>query len=609
MNDTNPPPEVFFLPLAIPDREDLAQRLAADPTGLGPRALGILARRIPDFLHQLINHGDEGPTAMLEVQSPGEEGPVRWVDLEDVPDAEEAFDLLPAEEQEEVPRARAVVVGEIAVANEGVLVTLSCYFEAGVETDAVTLRALLPFADPVPALRRLSERLARVLEIRILPPPARLLTKSGRAFFQFLAGLDGAALLSGELAVEAKDDPEELLRPFAEALRLDPSFGLALRTAHLALADALEGERVGESTCTAVLDRCLASSPSDGEACVAVAEHFVGLGDDQRAITWLEHAVQLEPPPARSLETLGILYANRGATIQARDLWLKGLETDGHPDFFAHLARLAFTDGDLAEAWDKVLRGLRRTYERAVRAAEWEADGRGVGVILRYLVEHLDEHDAPDEVAEALADLAGVLAWDDDRIDLGLCLLAVGEEDLAREELEAGLGGTPDAEVRDRGLRALLGLQVEDFEARFRRAVDEVVGAKDVRHGLAEFEVFLAHQPEFWPAVFFQGVALSRLARDEESLDRMAEVLRLSPGQPDALHQMAVLFDKRGNPKRAVECVDEALLARSDDVQLLTSRALFLGHLGRLDAARETLDDALKIAPKDPELRRLRKQL
>ncbi|MCA9542645.1 MAG: hypothetical protein KC620_27300, partial [Myxococcales bacterium] len=51
-------PEVMFLPLAALD--------GGDWRGLDP---GVVARRIPDFVHQVLNQGRVGPTAMLELQT------------------------------------------------------------------------------------------------------------------------------------------------------------------------------------------------------------------------------------------------------------------------------------------------------------------------------------------------------------------------------------------------------------------------------------------------------------------------------------------------------------------------------------------------------------
>ena len=96
---SDPLPEVMFLPLAVPQEQ-----------GFGDLDPGMLARRIPDFVHQVLNQGQAGPTGVLEVQSPPEEGPVVWVVMDAPPDPEEAFDLLPDNAE-----VRAVVTGELTL--------------------------------------------------------------------------------------------------------------------------------------------------------------------------------------------------------------------------------------------------------------------------------------------------------------------------------------------------------------------------------------------------------------------------------------------------------------------------------------------------------------
>jgi len=576
-------PEIFFLPLAVAEPSQVAAQIGVSAE--------ILARRIPDFVHQLLNGLDSIPTGMLEVQTPPDELPVRWVNFEELPEPEEAFDLLPDDEE-----PQAVVLGTLESTAEGLIVVFQVHraedLESGISTQ---VRGVLSTKDPVGGAKRLCERLARVLGLPWTPPPAGLLTKVPKAFFKFLEGLDNAALLSGDLAIESELPTQTLMHPFAEALGCDPAFGLALRVAHATLAEAVAGARVDAAECKRVLDDCLQTAPSDGEGCVQVADQLAVLGDDERAMTWLTHAARLTPPPPKSLENLGILMANKGDTIQARNLWLQGVDLDGHPDFFAHLARLAFSENNLAEAWDKILHGLRRLTERSLRAGEWDDDGRGAGVILRYLVDHLGEAKPHAQVVEALVDLLGILPVGEDRVDLGLCLIAVGKPTQARAEITGSLEFDLEPTVRDQAVRALLGIDIVDFEKRFRLAVDQVVGKKSFAPAVAALAEFHAMQPSFWPALFFSGIAMQRQGEDERALDMMAEVLRIRPGQPDALSELAVLFDRRGNSKRALECIEEALEERSDDVQLLANQALFLSHLGRTEDARRVLEDALEI--------------
>ena len=566
--------------------------------GLDPWVLG---RRIPDFLHQVINLGDTGPTGMLEVQSPPGDEPVHWVQFDEPPEPVEAFEMLPPDCK--VPN---VVTGSLSMAHEGLVVEMIVHSREDLDSVvAAKVQAQVSLDDPVVALCKLARHVARLLGVEYQDPPPSLMTGCGAAFFRFLHGLDSSALLSGDLEIEVREDTEVLMQPYADALGLDPQFGLALRAAHFTLGNALAESRIGASTCVNLIDRYLALCPSDGEACVQVADHLAGIGEDQRARDWLEHASHLSPPPPKSLENLGILCANSGDTIEARNLWLDGLDLNGHPDFLAHLARLAFAEGDLNDAWDKVLRGLRRIYERCVRASEWGVEAHDLGLLPRYLVDHLNDHDAPEEVIEALLDLRGLLTVAEDHVDLGKCLLTLGFVTESREEITAGLGDDLDPSYRDDGIRALLSMDVKDFDRRFARASDEMALAVDPTAALAEMDEFLRWQPEFWPARYMKAMGCKRLGEEDLALDCLAEVLRVCPGQPDSLFEMAELFDARGNPKRALECVEEAVEAKSGDPQLYAAMARYLLALGRFDEARAAVSNAVELAPDDRDIRKL----
>jgi tetratricopeptide (TPR) repeat protein len=586
-------PEVMFLPLA-----------AASTEAWRDLDAGVFARRIPDFVHQVLNQGQAGPTAMLELQTSSDSGPVHWVELQETPDREESFELLPDDLD-----VSAVVTGEILPLEDSLRIEFHVYRdEEGDEFVTEKVGGVVQLADPVPGLLRLTRHLARQLGIPFHEPPVGLLTRNGIAFRHFLQGLDNAMLLSGDLEIAVPDDREALIRPFADALDLDPTFGLALRVANATTAIALDGARLDQEAVRRFLDRCYSAQPFDGDACVAVAEQLSDMGDDQRAVAWLEHATHLDPPPARGLESLGILMARRGDHGAARGLWQRGLDVDGHPDFFSHLAQLSFAEQREADAWELELRGLRRLHERTVRAGEWIDVDRGAGVLLECLHIQLASRPAPPAVGDALDALRGLMTGEA-RVHLGLCLAACNRRREARVELVAGLRVVVDLENRDRAVRALLQLDVADFEARFAKAVDRAQKARNPRLALAELQLWLHLQPEFWPALFFSAVAKRRIGDVDEALDLLAAALEISPDQPDVLQEMAELFDRRRNPKRALELVEQAIEERPREARFHAAMARYLRHLGRVDDARRCLQRAHDRGIDSPELRRLQRRL
>ena len=586
-------PDVMFLPLA-----------ATPCPAWGEFDAGVVARRIPDFMHQMLNQGHPGPTAMLELQSAADSGPVTWVDLDAPPEREEAFDLMPPQ-----LTVRVVVTGEVEPVEGGLRLELHLYRDE--ESDdfvTETMGVLLSRRDPVAGLMKLTRRLARVLALPFHEPQTGLLTDKGAAFMSFLRGLDNAMLLSGDLEIAVPEDRGALIQPFADAIERDPAFGLALRIANATAALALNGARIERDEVRSFMDRCYSAHPVDGEACVAVAEQLSDMGDEDRALAWLEYATELDAPPSRGLESLGILKARRGDPDAARGLWQRGLSLDGHPDFFSHLAQLSFVEGDAASAWDLVERGLRRLRERTLRAAEWTEVDRGAGVLLECLQMHLADREAPSSVAAALVDLRGLLTTAD-RLRLGLCLLAIGATGPARVEVTAGMRAVRDPSTRDQAVRAMLRIDVVDFEARFAKATEKSLRGRNPRAALADFRLWLHLQPEFWPALYYSGIAKRRLGELDEALDLQAAALEVMPEQPDVLFEMSELFAHRQNSKRALELIEQALGQRYGEPRLHEAKARYLRGLGRLDEAREVVAVAITAGLESPSLRRLGRSL
>jgi Flp pilus assembly protein TadD len=100
-----------------------------------------------------------------------------------------------------------------------------------------------------------------------------------------------------------------------------------------------------------------------------------------------------------------------------------------------------------------------------------------------------------------------------------------------------------------------------------------------------------------------------RLGELDEALDLQAAALEVSPEQPDVLHELAELFARRQNSKRALELVDRALRQREDEPRLHASKARYLRDLARPGEARAVVARAIDAGVDSPALRRLRRAL
>jgi tetratricopeptide (TPR) repeat protein len=79
------------------------------------------------------------------------------------------------------------------------------------------------------------------------------------------------------------------------------------------------------------------------------------------------------------------------------------------------------------------------------------------------------------------------------------------------------------------------------------------------------------------------------------------EVLRMAPGNRDALHMLAVAIAQQGRREEASEIFHRVISANPRDALALANYANVLRELGRHDAALEILDRALALDPRDPE--------
>ena len=123
------------------------------------------------------------------------------------------------------------------------------------------------------------------------------------------------------------------------------------------------------------------------------------------------------------------------------------------------------------------------------------------------------------------------------------------------------------------------------------------------------FQLWLHLQPDFWPAIYYSAIVKRRLSAFDEALDLLAAALEISPHQPDVLFEMAELFQRRQNSKRALELVERALPQRPGDARLYEAKARYLRDLARPDDARKVVARAAAGGIDSPELRRLARSL
>ncbi len=625
-------PAIYFFPLSEP--------LPVDVQTLPP---GVLARRIPDFVCTCLNDDGLEHASLLEIRAADDAGiPTGdWAHFDEMPEPSELFQFVPD------PRATRLVSGSMRVTRS---ITLNAENEAAGEAtlprleltlllverrlrehasslseeeepddddyeETLRVRELVwsvDMKDPGTSCVELARKLAREFELTTPRSDwSRIVSHNSRAFCEFLHGLDGAARLDPEML--PGDEAARLLTPFVNALELDPDFGLALRRLHVSLHDGVDGLVIDPQDALSLLDEAYSCYPADSRAASQLGEHLAQLGQEERAEAWLRLSINQPDPPARALETLGILLANRGEYSQARKLWSTGARVDGHPDFFAHLARLSFREGDSAEGWDKIQRALRRIAERRLHPGEWLEDEDRGGVSFRYLSEHLAElSTVPPEIhdlgiAEILVGLVDQIREPEDRLDLGLCLIAIGEQASGVQAILAALPHVEDVDRRDLGAERVARALYPDFDLRVEQASAATLAGAELDDAMRYFDLVNATIPQLWPTWYLRG-RLAEVARDwTTAVEAYRQAAALRRDQVKIFSRLAVACSQTQDFDEAIDAISEALELEPTDAGLHADHALLLHHAGREVEASEALEIAETLGAEDEVVERVRR--
>jgi tetratricopeptide (TPR) repeat protein len=594
MENTN----IFFFPFAEPKEMTL-----------GDTASSILARRIPDFLCICLNSGEEDRVGMLEIRAANEEGEPTgdWARFREEPTWEEALYLLPD------PQHSIAISGSIrGLTSEALSLSLSVHFGTppGKSED---IRWKVDLGDPSASFLALAKKLGGILNIRVpnhLEESQR--TNDPEAFWHFLKGLDGAASLDPNFLSPV--DAVESLQPFIQALKIDPSFGLSLNRLFGAIHEAWDSHILHDKEALELFDQALEARPEDSESITGIGEFLAAHNENQRAEAWLQVAVDVgDPPPAASLESLGILLANRGETVRARNLWRSAVHLDGHPDFFAHLARLAFLEKNYDEAWDKVLRGLRRIYERSLHPSEWGQEAHRGGVLLRYLGEHLEEilskkdpkNHPPEDVKEILLDFTKQIQEPEDRLDLGICLCLLGEEEEAKRALRASIPHVEDPDRRDLGCQFLGQLLFPNFEKEIKRTLSVNQLGEEAQAAQNFLLATTKELPQLWPAIAQLG-KLACLRKDwEHALSYYKRATFLRRDRKELYAQLSLCHFRCGEMEEALTAIREALDLEPEDPGIQADYALLLHRMGFEEEASDAIEIAELLDPEHPSVKRV----
>jgi tetratricopeptide (TPR) repeat protein len=209
-------------------------------------------------------------------------------------------------------------------------------------------------------------------------------------------------------------------------------------------------------------------------------------------------------------------------------------------------------------------------------------------------------------------------------------LLRAGELQTARFELEAAresLGGVARldpglaaaAATRLGALEELLG-DVDAALDRYREARDSgamdsatllgfgrmSVANGDANAGAEAFREALKQQPELEPALAGLGEALAAVGQDDAAQEALTHALTRAPQDFAARRALGRVLARGGNAPLALETLEAKGGAAHERSLLLLEAAMLRRDGGDLPAAERILDEAVELAPEDPDVRNAR---
>lgn len=355
------------------------------------------------------------------------------------------------------------------------------------------------------------------------------------------------AILIGVNALRG-DDPTLALRWLEQAEKQDPASPDSF--VHRIEAYARLGQHEQAETMFYLAQQIDAEN---GEMYAAMADSLMDRNLHDRAVWCLREAARLDPEQPRVLAKLAEAYASTGRYERARQLYLKELRRDpGDIDTLLDLGSLLVDMNRYREAGEKFRRVL-----------EIEPD-------------NAEAHFSLGDLAEREEDFPGAIKQFD------VVLRLDSKYPQARRRLAGLLIDQSDVASISRAQR-LLRDELRDF----------------------------AQRPEKFDPVDLDelGQLLLDAEMYREAVRMFSELLQTRSGDASVHHHLSVAYFHLGQESSGLEAARRALQLHPRHVPAMHNLAIAALRRGRWTRARYWLNQALRVDPDDPQLRRLRLRL
>lgn len=457
-------------------------------------------------------------------------------------------------------------------------------------------------------------------------------TKDQQSMLSFLVGLGNLSALQGGTVPATAD---QLLNPLMDAINRDPSNDGAMEALH-AMTDILlarQNDRTATPLALQALNIAAQRRKEDPEAWHHLAIVARRLGDLPTAVNAFNQAFNLEPTNVQIavnfIQTLrragdsdNALKVAQHAAEQGNDnppvLALLGsllIETDDF-DAAEPFLRRAVDEGQIPSAYGDLANVLwdrsdddtdeqKEDREEAMNLLETAVGLNHVAKSTLEMLLDLATEEEDDKAAELLA-TAGEKHEQNPAVLTSLATFRLeGEEpEKARAWLDKLLA-LPRRTLDDDafGRRALLSLDIDDFEDRYEKAIDQVNSGDPSRQGEAAkfLREVIAKDARYWQPHLMLALAVRESEGDAAALSHLMNAVRLRPNDAQIRQLIAAILRKQGRPREAVEHLRAVVALNPRDVEPVINLATCMRDANMFAEARQICAAALQMMPGQPQ--------
>jgi tetratricopeptide (TPR) repeat protein len=459
-------------------------------------------------------------------------------------------------------------------------------------------------------------------------------TSNHQAMLSYLVGLGNLSALQGRTVPSTAD---QLLNPLMDAINRDPKLDGAMEALH-AMTDmlmALQPDRSAVPLSVQALTIAAQRRKDDPEAWHHLALVARRLGDVPTAVNALNQAFNLQPTNVQIavdfIQTLRKAGDAENATKVAQFAVERGneappilallgsllIETDDFDSADPFLRR-AIDEGKIPSAFGDLANVL---WDRSEDGTEEQTEDREESIgLLRVAV-------GLPHVAKSTLDMLLDLWEEEHKEEAKEMLLAAGtnhpenpavltvvanlylagdEPEQARPWLDKLLA-LPRRSLDDDAFarRALLSLDIEEFEERYDAAIDKVNGgdAKAQTEAAVFLREVIARDPRFWQPHLMLALTVRESEGDAAALSHLMNAVRLRPNDAQIRELLAAILRKQGRPREAVEHLRAVVALNPREVDPVINLATCLRDANMFDEARQICSAALQMIPNQPQFK------